>query len=633
MRVGDLCLGLAILSGLILAGCASGPSATKRAQSCAIHMTQHGFSPDGPMRVIVAAQDRMPIAYSVRDAEGRSVAAGVTVPFGPDEASGVRLHRIDITDGLEEGEGYVLSACNAQSRPFRVATGLYAGLSEDALLYFYHNRIGTPIEAEYVQGPEWARPAAHTSVLATCFEGEDLAGTHWPGCSYRLDVTGSWFDAGDFSVYAVNKSVTIWTLLSAYERLSAQGLLQAAGWTDGRLRLPETGNGVSEILDEVRWGMETLLAMQVPAGEMVWVAAGGQDISDSKRAELRRIEAGGLVHHKLAGRSWPPLPMWPWEDTQERLLYPPSTAATLGLAATGAQCARLWAGLDDDFAGRCFGAAQRAYEAAKLHPDILAGGNFDGSGGYGDSRLEDEFAWAAAELYLTTGDLAYLADLQANLAFGVASDSFGWSDVDMMPVISLALHGESRNRTVAAQARALLLEGAESSLLVRDAEGFMIPLRPTEYVWGSNSVVLNRGLILAAAHDLTGNSEFRDGAVDAMDYVLGRNVLDQSYVSGYGARPMRAPHHRIWAGAADPDFPLPPPGALSGGPNNRNMIDPVARKMRGRCAPMACWKDNVHAYALNEVAINWNAPLAALAIFLDQTEKTVSLQTRYNTGE
>lgn len=633
MRFGYLALGQAIASALMLSGCAAGPSGGQQVQGCAIHMTQHGVSPDGPKRAIVTSPDRAPIAYAVRDAQGRVVAAGLTVPHGADEASGRRVHLIDIEAPLPEGEGYVISACNGESRPFRVATGLYSRLAEDALRYFYHNRIGTPIEEAYVQGPVWARPEAHPSVLATCFEGTDTAGTHWPGCTYRLDVSGSWFDAGDFSVYAVNKSVTIWTLLSAYERLKVRGLVEAAGWGDGRVRLPETGNGVSAILDEARWGMETLLAMQVPESELVWVAGGGQDIGGDTQARLTRIDAGGLVHHKLAGQAWPPLPIWPWDDTQERFLYPPSTAATLGLAATGAQCARLWSGLDDAFAGKCFGAAQRAYEAAKRHPDILAGSNFEGSGAYGDSRLEDEFAWAAAELYLTTGDLTYLADLYANPAFGVSGDSFSWSDVDMLPVISLALYGTARNRTVAERARGLLLEAAASSLGVRDAEGYRMPLRPTEYVWGSNSIVLNRGLILAAAHDLTGDPAYRDGAVDAMDYVLGRNVLDRSYVSGYGARPMRAPHHRIWAQAVNPDFPPPPPGALSGGPNNHAMADPVAADMRGRCAPMACWRDNAHAYALNEVAINWNAPLAALAIFLDQTEKTMSMQTKLNTGQ
>jgi endoglucanase len=103
-----------------------------------------------------------------------------------------------------------------------------------------------------------------------------------------------------------------------------------------------------------------------------------------------------------------------------------------------------------------------------------------------------------------------------------------------------------------------------------------------------------------------------------MDYLLGRNPLDQSYVSGYGARPMRNPHHRFWAHQLNPAYPSPPPGVLSGGPNNSSMGDPVASTMRGTCAPQTCWRDMAMAWTQNEVAINWNAPFFWVAAFLDE---------------
>jgi endoglucanase len=80
---------------------------------------------------------------------------------------------------------------------------------------------------------------------------------------------------------------------------------------------------------------------------------------------------------------------------------------------------------------------------------------------------------------------------------------------------------------------------------------------------------------------------------------------------------MQNPHHRFWAPSLDPRLPGPPPGVLSGGPNALAMSDPVATKLRGHCAPQRCWADDVHAYALNEVAINWNAPLVWVAAWLD----------------
>ena len=103
-----------------------------------------------------------------------------------------------------------------------------------------------------------------------------------------------------------------------------------------------------------------------------------------------------------------------------------------------------------------------------------------------------------------------------------------------------------------------------------------------------------------------------------MNYVLGRNPLDKSYVSGYGERPLQNPHHRFWAHQANATFPSPPPGVLSGGPNS-GLQDPYvqAAGLAG-CAPQKCYVDNIEAWSANEEAINWNAPLAWVAAFLDE---------------
>ena len=104
-----------------------------------------------------------------------------------------------------------------------------------------------------------------------------------------------------------------------------------------------------------------------------------------------------------------------------------------------------------------------------------------------------------------------------------------------------------------------------------------------------------------------------------MDYLLGRNPLDQSYVTGYGARPLENPHHRFWAQpGATPSIPPPPPGVVSGGPNSA-LQDPYAKAagLEG-CAPEKCFVDNIEAWSVNEITINWNAPLAWVAAFLDE---------------
>ena len=261
--------------------------------------------------------------------------------------------------------------------------------------------------------------------------------------------------------------------------------------------------------------------------------------------------------------------------------------------------------------------------AARRNPQVYAvNGAFSGGGGYGDHDLSDEAFWAAAELYVTTGKTEYLADLKASPIWaglpalpGRLAD-LGWPNTAIAGLISLArsnrLDRVARDRVLQA-----LVADADRSLSDEARSGYVIPYAPAGWPWGSNAVVLNRALVLATVADLTGEARYAAGVTDAMDYVLGRNPLDQSFVTGWGARPMKNPHHRFWAHMLDPAYPSPPPGVLSGGVNNTSMGDPVAARLKGHCAPMTCWADDTRAFTVNEVAINWNAPLVWVATWLD----------------
>ncbi|MFI9454698.1 glycoside hydrolase family 9 protein [Amycolatopsis sp. NPDC052450] len=132
------------------------------------------------------------------------------------------------------------------------------------------------------------------------------------------------------------------------------------------------------------------------------------------------------------------------------------------------------------------------------------------------------------------------------------------------------------------------------------------------YEWGSNGLVANNGMVLGLAHDLTRAAKYRDGAFATMDYLLGRNPVGFSYVSGWGDRPVRNVHHRHWANQLAPALPTAPPGVLSGGPNSA-LQDPVAQRVLPGCAPQRCWVDHIEAYSLNEVTVNWNSAFAWLS--------------------
>ena len=101
------------------------------------------------------------------------------------------------------------------------------------------------------------------------------------------------------------------------------------------MNIPENKNGVPDLLDEARWELEFELKMQVPVGEKL----------------------AGMAHHKVHDVKWTQLSTGPHEDPMPRYLQPPSTAATLNLAANAAQAARIWKSIDKPFSEKCLQAA------------------------------------------------------------------------------------------------------------------------------------------------------------------------------------------------------------------------------------------------------------------------------------
>jgi endoglucanase len=360
------------------------------------------------------------------------------------------------------------------------------------------------------------------------------------------------------------------------------------------MNIPENANGVADLLDEARWQMEFHLRMQVPQGQAL----------------------AGMAHHKMHDANWTGFPMRPDQDPQQRFLRPPSTAATLNLAATAAQCARIWQSIDPSFAARCLTAAQRAWGAARAHPNLLApGSDSTGGGSYGDGTVSDEFFWAAAELFITTGDATYQTFLTQSPFFNQDITGMHWGGTQALGAISLAVVPNGLGPAGIASVRNHVVAGARAARTTVQNQGYGVPI--TNYPWGSSSSVLNAAILMALAYDFTGDQGYLQAVVQSMDYILGRNALGKSYVSGYGENPLRNPHHRFWARQVSASFPPPPRGALSGGPN-ASPSDPTARAALGGCRPQRCYIDDLNAYSVNEVAINWNAPLAWVAAFLDE---------------
>ncbi|MFG2109074.1 glycoside hydrolase family 9 protein [Micromonospora chersina] len=563
-----------------------------------VRVNQVGYLPGGPKNATVVTDAAEALPWQLRSAAGTVVAGGTTTPRGVDPASGQRVQTADFSAYRTPGTGYTLVVDGETSHPFDITGTLYDRLRADSLQFFYAQRSGIPIDGDLI-GAAYARPAGHLGVAPN--QGDTEVHCQPGVCDYSLDVRGGWYDAGDHGKYVVNGGIATYQLLNALERTrTAESAAGGTALGDATLRVPERGNTVPDVLDEARWELEFLLRMQVPAGEPL----------------------AGMVHHKIHDRNWTGLPLAPQDDPQPRELHPPSTAATLNLAAVAAQCARLFAPYDAAFAARCGAAAKTAYAAAKAHPAVYASAA-DGTGGgaYDDTNVADEFYWAAVELWLTTGASAYLTDLTASPLHTAdvfaTGGAFGWQSVAALGRLDLATVPNGLPAAERARIRASVTAAADRYLAtVRDqAYGLPLPGGADAYVWGSNSNLVNNAIVLATAFDLSRDAKYRDGAVQSADYLLGRNALNMSYVTGWGEQHARNQHSRIFAHQLNPDLPNPPAGSLAGGPNAA-LQDPYAANLLAGCAPMFCYVDDINSYATNEVAINWNSALAWLASFL-----------------
>jgi endoglucanase len=577
-----------------------------------VRVNQVGYLPDGPKHATLVTEATTPIAWRLLDSAGAEVLVGESAPRGLDPSAGLNVQVIDFSAATAAGDGFVLEADGEKSHPFAVDKGIYADLARDAMSYFYPARSGIAIDGA-IAGEAYARPAGHVSapndgepnkgdreVPCQAPESSEKAyGEPWT-CGYTLDVTGGWYDAGDHGKYVVNGGISVAQLLSAYERsLHVKGA-SGAPFADGALPVPEKGNGVPDVLDEVRWELEFMLSMMVPDSEPL----------------------AGLVHHKIHDNEWTGLPLMPHLDDKVRELHRPSTAAALNLAAVAAQGSRLFKPHDAAFAEKLLAAAEKAYAAAKANPEIFATAEdgMSGGGPYNDSDVSDEFYWAAAELFVSTGRQDYLADLEASPhATGevFSPRGFDWASVAALGRMTLATVPSTLPEAQREAAVQSIVEAADRYLEIQAGNAFGQIYQPAEgrYDWGSNHLMAQTAIVASRAYDFTGEKKYRDAVLEGLDYLFGRNALNRSYVTGYGEIFSKNQHSRWFSNQLDPSLPNPPKGSLAGGPNSW-IQDPVAQRLLQGCAAQFCYVDEIESWSTNEITINWNAALSQLAAFV-----------------
>ncbi|MCU0452555.1 MAG: glycoside hydrolase family 9 protein [Bacteroidetes bacterium] len=524
-------------------------------------------------------------------------ASGVTEFRGPliawkvnDAATGWNVRRGDFSELTRPGRYRVRTSANATSVDFTVADSVFRGVSRAALKGFTFQRCG--VSLPFSVAGWYLHGYCHTAD-ATFHATAESTGT--------VVATGGWHDAGDYGKYVVNAGITIGTLLLAYDLYPDRFQADDVG-------MPESGNGIPDLLDEVRFELEWLLRMQ---------------------------SANGGVFTKLTKTAFESMVM-PQNDAGTRYIYQISSTATADLAAVAARASRTYQTIDPTFAAKCRLAAERAWAFLATRPSIIPAGGFvnpsgTSTGGYGDTDDRDERLWAAAELFAATGSADHELYYSLNMSVrGLFTTGLSWQNVtDLAHLAYLTATDRTRDADLVAQLSGSLKSVADGLMTRRSTSGLHLTLVPGEFVWGSNSVALNHAMLLLVASKIHGQTSYRDGAEDQLHYVLGVNPHGRAFVTGHGSvRPM-APHHR--PSAAD-GVVEPVPGLLVGGPNQFGG-DPILSARFTAADPPAWWyADELDSYASNEIAINWNAPLVFVAGVLAGEGSSTGTLDRHETG-
>lgn len=235
------------------------------------------------------------------------------------------------------------------------------------------------------------------------------------------------------------------------------------------------------------------------------------------------------------------------------------------------------------------------------------------TGEYADANCGDERAWAAAELWRTTGDAEYHSFFLTHYAELLPSlDSppvENWNAMGPMALWTYALSARKGADTGAVRAiRARTLAAANAIVARTRANPYHVSLKTSDYVWGSNGIAAEYGMELLIANVLEPDPRFADAARDNLHYLLGRNTFSLSWVTQVGEHSFQHPHHRP---SGDGKHTQPWPGLLSGGPN-ANRQDPILKALPAETPPARVYSDRQASYASNEVAINWQATLVFL---------------------
>jgi endoglucanase len=443
---------------------------------------------------------------------------------------------------------------------------------------YYFQRSGMDLEPAYAG--IWARKASHSKdahLYAGYTKGKIIEG------EYR-NCIGGWYDAGDFGKKIVPASLALYAFLKLAE-LHPSKIKQVS------IEIPNHIKGLPYILAEAKWELDWFFSMQ---------------------------EKNGSVHHLIVSPDFFFGPVQ--NDTYPRYVIGISSTATADFAASMAMAAKVYREYLPSYADSCLMAAELAWSYLEKNPAIFPSGGYQdpegihATGAYPDPKDQDERLWAAAELFHTTGKKNYLKYFEENCGRFPLSSYAWWQDPHNYAIYSYLLTSyPGKNPSLVEKLKNGIRSHADRISSLAASHAYGVTLSADQYFWGSNSYALNMGMELLIMNEILNTQKYTEAALQQLNYILGCNSLNLSFVSGYGKNSVKDPHQSI---NSYNTFSQAPPGFIPGGPN-RYPEDPTLRKLinTSHPPPAKCYVDYHWAYACNEVCTCYNSGFIFLAGF------------------
>lgn len=473
---------------------------------------------------------------------------------------------IDFSEITTPGTYQAFVGGKTVGHPIVVSDTAYKEMTQGALRFFYFQRSSMALEEQYAG--VYARGMGHPDTSVKYHSSTGISDINASKAAPK-----GWYDAGDYGKYIVNSGITTYTLLQLYQQNKEY-------FKDFSLNIPESNNDVPDILDEIRWNLEWMLDMQ---------------------------DTDGGVFHKLTTKQFAGMVL-PEKAKGQRYFIGKGIEATWNFTAVMALASEIYAPFDSAFAKRCVLAAEQANKWANANPRAFYEQPKDvGTGTYTNAVVWSIKDWAWAELFRASGH-QNIKDSLDHITIKIKSPTLpSWSNNYMLAIYTIATNPNIFPKEQVDSAQTVIIDMAESIVKSLENNSYGVAMGNNDFYWGSNSIAANKGMLLIHAYIITKEQKYLDAAIGIVDYLVGRNPLDISFLTGFGVKSPMDPHHRPSQGDT---VVAPVPGMLVGGPNasandcKSTIVYPNAKAKS--------YNDNSCSYATNEVAINWNAPFAYL---------------------